>query len=270
MRTMMITGAAGGIGTAVVEHFLKRNYRLLLLDVDQQRLATIHADKPQIYRLAVDLAQPDCAAKICSYLEREGLKINVALLNAGIIIPKYLTASSEQEINLQLDVNLRSTILVAKAIAEHMQQHKIKGHIIATVSMAGIIALPGSALYSASKFALRGFLASLNMELKSQQIAVSGLYLSAVDTPLLRFEARNGGSALNFLSRPLNPKTVARLLERLIARPKLELYAPYSESISARIGAAIPWILPYVFPLLLKLGEKGRRQYLKYLQQIGA
>jgi len=65
--------------------------------------------------------------------------------------------------------------------------------------MGGILALPTSATYSAAKAGLRAFFAALNAELHSSGVHVSGIYPSAVDTPMLRHEATDGGSPLNFV-----------------------------------------------------------------------
>ncbi|MEM7279669.1 MAG: SDR family oxidoreductase, partial [Pseudomonadota bacterium] len=123
---------------------------------------------------------------------------------------------------------------------------------------------PGSSIYSATKFALRGFLASLQAELKTSGIHVSGIYPGAIDTPMLRYEAQEGGSALNFIAPPATPEEVTKAFFKLLKRPKLEVYVPHSGSLSARFFAGVlPAIANKMIPGLERKGEKGRQRYLK-------
>ena len=120
----------------------------------------------------------------------------------------------------------------------------------------------GSSVYCATKFALRGFLAGLQQELSADGIKVSGLYPGAIDTPMLRYEAKNGGSPLNFLHTPASTADVAEAFMRALETGRLETYIPYSDSISARILNLFPWAVPKLLPRLEKAGEAGRLRYI--------
>ena len=92
---------------------------------------------------------------------------------------------------------------------------------------------------------------------------VTGVYPAGVDTPMLRHEATHGGSALNFVGKPVEADEIARAYERALGRPRLEVYVPYSESLTSRLAGAFPWILGRLYPLLTWMGEKGRAKFLK-------
>jgi len=123
--------------------------------------------------------------------------------------------------------------------------------------------MPGSAMYSASKFGLRGLLCALNNEVHSAGVKVSGIYPGAIDTKMLRYEATNGGSALNFLSKIHDVDEVADAFEKALDTGRLEIYVPYSESLSARLAAGLPWIIRPLIPSLNRAGERGRKKFLK-------
>jgi short-subunit dehydrogenase len=141
-----------------------------------------------------------------------------------------------------------------------------RGHFMATVSMGGIIFLPGSAAYSASKAGLRALLASINAEIADTNVRVSGIYPSAVDTPMLRSEARHGGSALNFVGNVFSPDDVADAYEKALDSGKLELYVPFGDSITSRLVMLRPSLMPRILPYFNRLGERGRA---KFLARIG-
>ena len=138
---------------------------------------------------------------------------------------------------------------------------------MATVSLGGVIAMPTSATYSAAKASLRAFLASLNAEVTNTGVQVSGIYPSAVDTPMLREEAVSGGSPLNFLSAVQTIDQVADAYERALKNGQLEVYVPWSESVSARIAMWTPAMIPRIIPLLNRIGERGRSKYLRQLER---
>lgn len=122
---------------------------------------------------------------------------------------------SAEQIEQHLEVNLRSAIYIIQALAQHMVSRKAV-HIIVTVSLGGILGLKGSAVYSATKFGLRGLLMSLRDELVPHGVAVSGIYPQGVKTPMLLEEAKAGGSALNFLNAPLSVDVVVDHIMRTI------------------------------------------------------
>ena len=118
----------------------------------------------------------------------------------------------------------------------------------------GVVALKGSAAYSASKFGLRGFLIALKSELKDYGVAVSMLLPSAIDTPMLRYEATNGGSPLNFLSDPLPVDAVLKAFLNAQKSKRLEYYIPFGDSLSGRFVCSFPWLIDWVYPILEKVG----------------
>lgn len=264
----LITGATGGIGSAVAKRFHARGYQLILVDLSSERLIEMARAYPGAQVHALDQRDRAQVETFCDAVIEGGARIDVAVLNAGMLVIGDLADLTRDEMLDQIQVNLCATALMAQALARRMGAAG-RGHIMATVSMGGIVALKGSAPYSASKFGLRGLLFGLKDELAGKGVRVTGIYPAGVDTPMLRHEALNGGSALNFVGKPVTAEDVARAYERALDRPRLEVYVPYSESLTSRLGGAFPWLLGVLYPLLEWMGEIGRRKFLKRIGHEG-
>ena len=265
-KLALITGAAGGIGSAVARRFHALGFRLILVDIDEARLAASAAAYPGAILKVLDQRDNVGLNRFCDEVIRDGDFIDVAVINAGMLVIGDLGDITQQGMLDQLQVNLISTSILIQALARRMTL-ACKGHIMATVSMGGIVSLKGSATYSASKFGVRGLLWGLKDELKPHGVHVTGIYPAGVDTPMLRHEATHGGSALNFVGVPVTADDVAKAYEKALTKPKLEVYVPYSESISGRIAGAFPWLLGGLYPTLEKMGEAGRKKFLKRIGQ---
>ena len=265
-KLALVTGAAGGIGSAVARRFHALGFRLILVDIDEARLAASAAAYPGAILKVLDQRDNAALNRFCDEIIRDGDFIDVAVINAGMLVIGDLGDITQQGMLDQLQVNLISTSILIQALARRMTLAR-KGHIMATVSMGGIVSLKGSATYSASKFGVRGMLWGLKDELKPHGVHVTGIYPAGVDTPMLRHEAMHGGSALNFVGVPVTADDVAKAYEKALSKPKLEVYVPYSESISGRIAGAFPWLLGGLYPTLEKMGEAGRKKFLKRIGQ---
>ena len=130
-----------------------------------------------------------------------------------------------------------------------------KGHLISTVSMGGITPMKGTATYSATKFALRGFLSALYSELKASGVAVSGIYPSAVDTEMLKNEVRHDGSPLNFVSKVATVDDVADSVQHAMRTKKLEVYVSRANGFTSRLVGFFPSLLDRLYPMLERMGS---------------
>src|SRR3984957_780873 len=260
--TAIITGGAGGIAGELAPLLLKRGFQLVLLDRDERRLSErAQALGGAVRCVTVDLTDPrdlDHAATLIADTPNLALLVN----NAGIIEPGDVADLPYATMKRHIDINLLAPMRLTQAAIGRMIDRR-GGCILSIVSAAGVVSLPGSAAYSASKFGLRGFLTSLSQEVVRHGVKVRNVFPGAVDTPMLRYEATHGGSPLNFLNKEvLSPAQVAAACMRAMDGKSLETYLPFSDGITARIVGMAPGLIPLVLPRLQKKGESGMQRYL--------
>ena len=259
-KTALVTGAAGGIGQALIERLIAQGYNVLMLDINEGVLAICRQRLGEaVTPIVCDLTNAESVAKARAQITETDAVLDVIVNNAGFIMPGPFLKAQSDIIEKQMQINLLGPLRVLNAFLPMVEQG---GHVVNVISMAGILPLKDSSVYAAGKFGLRGFTISLALELKERGIKVSGIYPSSVDTPMLQMEARNGGSPLNFLAEPLPPAAVADAIMRAIKEGKLEYYVPYSDGLLSRIVSAFPWSIAHLLPRFEKKGMIGKQRYL--------
>lgn len=263
----LVTGAAGGIGSGVSRMLRERGFEVVVVDIDEasvaRAVATLDGDAIGV---VCDARDGDAVRALADRIRGEwAARLEVLVCNAGVIVPGEAADADPADLDAQLDVMLRSPVHLLSAGAAGMRANG-RGHLLATVSMGGIVALPGSATYSAAKAGLRAFLWALHAELAGTGVKVSGIYPSGVDTAMLRHEARDGGSMLNFLGKVFTVDEVVRAYGRALDRGTLEVYLPVSDAISSRLSSFWPATANRLIPLLERVGRKGHAKYLARLK----
>jgi short-subunit dehydrogenase len=179
LKIAVITGAAGGIGVAVGRRLALRGYDLVLVERTAELAHKAVADIGTGTPVACDLSRRDDVEALSRRLEDHGSTLHLVVWNAGIIVPGTVVDTSPEMVDLQLDVMLTSVVHLTGAAARVMARNG-RGHVLVTVSMGALVALPGSAVYSAAKAGLRAYLTALSAEVRHSGVAVSGIYPSAV------------------------------------------------------------------------------------------
>lgn len=263
--TALVTGAASGIGAEVARRLVRRGHRVIVVDRTGD-LAARAAEDIGADSLAVgcDLADEAGTAGLCERIAGDWPELEILVCNAGTVVLREVADQSAGDLDRQLDVMLRSPMQVIRA-AVPVFKERGRGHIMATVSLSGIVPMPTTAAYSAAKAGLRAFLAALNAELAGTGVHVSGIYPTAIDTPMLR-EALSGGSILEYLNRVRTVDEVADAYERVLDRPKLETYVPYRDGLMARAVLWSPGMIPRSLPLFRGMSKRNRREYLRGLE----
>lgn len=259
----LLTGGGGAIARAIALRLDRMGYRLVLSDINPaaaEATAALLSRSAEVIRC--DQTDPADCAKLVHHVHEHYPQLDVLINNAGYIHPGDFLDTNDVEIHRHIEINLTSQLRLIQGLAPRMQARG-QGAIISIVSMGGIVALRGSALYSAAKFGLRGFLSSLYAELKPHGVRVSGIYPVAVDTPMLEREASTGGSPLNFVNPVRSADDVAKAVIKGLRTGRLELYVPYGDGLVGRLGVLSPGLLHRLEPLLMWIGRRGQRRYLK-------
>jgi len=264
-KVSIITGAAGGIGKEIVKLFDEKEIKLALTDINLEPLKELKKELHQDPLLiSCDITNLDeIKAVISKALQTHG-KIDILVNTVGIVIPSLFENTTYEDILKQINVNLIGTIQFTKEIIPVMKKGG-GGHIVTISSLAGIVPETHSSIYTATKFALRGLNWTLNLELEEHDIFVSTIFPDSVDTPMLQYEAKHGGSPLTFLHDPVDPQKVAEGILKAILKKKVEVCVPHSEGILSKIIMCMPSQVKRLWPKYEKKGEKKREEYLKNL-----
>jgi short-subunit dehydrogenase len=262
-KTALITGGGGAIALALMQKLATRDYSFVLADLDETRMAANAAAVPRVLEtIRGDLSTPEGTEIVAARLATGTPAIDLLVNNAGIIRPGNIVDLSFADIERHLKINLTAPMRLTQAAGQAMAARG-SGAILSIISAAALVALPGSAAYSASKFGLRGYLTAARLELAPHGVKVVGVFPGAVDTPMLRYEATHGGSALNFLNGDvLTPDDVAAACLKALDGGKLETFVPSSDGLLSKLCSISPGLLEWMVPRMQKMGEKGRDKFL--------
>jgi short-subunit dehydrogenase len=166
----LVTGANGGIGCAIARS-LKLHGAQLVLSGRRPETLTAIAEETKAKVLIADLSRRDEVRKLCA----DAGDIDVLVLNAALPASGPVLEFSEEEICRAMDVNLNVPILMARDFAEKMVARG-RGHIVFISSISGKVAANGTAIYSATKFGMRGFALALREDLRGAGVGVSTIF----------------------------------------------------------------------------------------------
>jgi short-subunit dehydrogenase len=257
-KVILVIGASGGIGSAIVNKL--SSFDVNVIAVYNKNLPTNHFPN-NVFWLRADLTSSDDIDALLSFTSQKFERIDVLINCAGILEPGEFSSLEINQINKMIDVNLTSTLIITNKILSIMKMQGF-GHIINIGSLGGIVPMPFSAVYSASKFALRGFSFSLAEELKGTGVKLSLITPGSVITKMLDYEAQADNSAISFLSKPISPIEVANAVFQVIQKPTFEKIIPFSQSFGSKLLVFSPKIFSIAYKLLHRLGLSGKRKYL--------
>ena len=163
-KVIVITGASSGIGKALALELFSRGARLALgaRRIDQLQAFGDSLNSSDVLCIQTDVSlEVDCRNLIEQTLEKFG-RIDVLINNAGISMRALFMETELEVMHRVMDVNFYGTVYCTKYALPHLL--KSKGSLAGIISIAGYIGLPGRSAYSASKFAIRGFLDTIRIE----------------------------------------------------------------------------------------------------------
>ena len=183
-KVAIITGSAGGIGTAAARRLAEEGALLVLTDADEdgvRRLADELGDRAISKKHDVT-SEADWQAVVSSALQTHG-RIDVLLNNAGVFLAAPLLETSLDDFRRVIDVNVVGVFLGMRAVAGAMAAQRA-GSIINVSSVAGLTGSPFLTAYSASKWAVRGMTKGVAKELAQFGVRVNSLHPGQIDTEM--------------------------------------------------------------------------------------
>ncbi len=257
-KVIIITGAAGGIASATAHLFAKHVAILILTDIHREgleELGTLLKDSgAETMLIEHDVADPESWQSLMERVRQKYSRVDILINNAGVVQPGAAEKITLDEVQNQLSVNLSGTIHGCRAALNIMKAQNF-GKIVNVASLGGIVPLPGEAVYSATKYAIRGYSLSLHAELRRSPVGVAVVCPDSVDTPQHAYELLYDDAVLSFLGKPLKPEQAAKGILKAVRKKKPEVLIPTGMGILCRIGIAFPRLFFSLFPILEKMGR---------------
>lgn len=223
---MVVTGAAGGIGSALARRFHAAGARVVLTDL--HGADDVAADLAGSLAIAADMRSEDDITALIDAAEAEFGPIDLYFANAGVAVGSD-PMDDEQLWQLSFDVNIHAHRWAARRLLPGWLERR-EGYFCSTASAAGVLAQIGSAPYSVTKHAAVAFAEWLSITYGGRGIKVSCLCPQGVNTDMLNSgdELGDGGNVVKSVGVVLEPAAVADLALEAIADERF-LILPHPE-----------------------------------------
>jgi short-subunit dehydrogenase len=242
-KTIVITGAARGIGFATAKALLTRGARVVIGDRD---VAVLDKAVTELVRLGpatgypVDVTDAESFSVFLDKARADGTGyIDVLINNAGVMPVGPFLEQSDQAIRTSIEVNLWGVLTGCRLVLPEMVKRR-SGHIVNIASMAGMLAVPGQAVYAGTKFAVVGVSTALADEFAPQGVNVSVVLPTFTNTELI------AGTHPSAAQKPVQPEDIAAGIIKVLDKPAIT-------------HLSVPGPLRAVAALTQLLPAKGRR-----------
>ena len=263
----LITGSASGIGRHMTDVLLREGHAVFATDLNLEALEKTadalgwRAQRAHLHHFDVtDFEAWQRAVRLA--VERFG-HLDVTMNIAGVLLASWAEETPQREVDVQIDVNVKGVIYGTRVSAEHMVQRG-QGHIINIASIAGLVPVPGLAVYCASKYAVRGYSVAAAMELRPKGVHVTAICPSTVQTPMLDRQVHNDAAEMFFSGHSiLTVEDIEQAIRRALRRKPYEVHVPRLKIALVRWVDLFPGLGPLLAPLYQRSGRKrqeSRRQ----------
>lgn len=247
-KVVVITGASSGIGRALALEFATLGAILSLGARRTELLEQLRAELPgtEILIQKTDVSrESDCSRLIEETIKRFG-RIDVLINNAGISMRALFEEVDLNVIRQVMDVNFYGTVYCSKFALPYLL--KTKGSLVGVISIAGYAGLPGRSGYSASKFAIRGFLDTIRIENMKKGlhvlVAAPGFTASEVRKVALSGDGSPQGETPRDESLMMSAEACAGHIARAVQKRKRQLILTFTEGkLTVFLGKFFPALL---------------------------
>lgn len=247
--TVIITGASSGIGEALAYEAAARGYNVCLAARNLEKLAAVR-DKCLAMNVACIAVKADVSVeKDCNELIQKAVgtfgTIDMLFNNAGISMRALFNDCDLDVIRKVMDTNFWGTVYCTKAALPYLL--KSKGTVIGVSSIAGIKGLPGRTGYSASKFAIHGFLESLRIENRKTGlkvlIACPGYTASNIRNTALNSAGKSQEESPYDENKLMQPDAVAKAIFKAIDSKRNYLFLSFQGKATYFLSKFFPKLL---------------------------
>ncbi|NLK41414.1 MAG: 3-oxoacyl-[acyl-carrier-protein] reductase [Planctomycetes bacterium] len=215
-RLAVVTGAARGIGRAIVLELLKQGRKVAGLDLNAEQLAelekVVKESGHSVLTRCVDITDTAKLTEILESLAEEHGGIGILVNNAGITRDKLMIQMDDDDFDKVIAVNLKAAFVATRVAARSMVRQKF-GRIVSISSVAGVMGQAGSANYAASKAGLIGMTKSIAREVGKKNVTANCIapgFIQTDMTHVLPEAVKQGALSVIPVKRFGNPEDVAR------------------------------------------------------------
>ena len=261
----VVTGAGRGLGKLIAALLVERGYEVLVTDIDEATArATASELGPRATARVLDVRDDaDVLAARDEVVARTG-RLDVWVNNAGVLVTGPAWQQDEATRRMMLEVNALGTINGTLAAIDAMRERG--GHIVNLVSLAGLTAVPGEAVYAASKHAAIGFSLSTLADLRLagvKNIDISCVCPDGIWTPMLHDKLDDPSAALSFSGKLLQPDEVVTAVARVLDSPRPVTTLPRWRGVQVRIADLLPSLTIAATPVVVAVGRRAQRKMLR-------
>lgn len=265
MKHHLITGAASGFGFGLARTLLTRGDSVMACDINaapMEQLRAFATAPVQLTLRQLDVRDPAQWEQTMQAAAQLWPRIDTVMNVAGVLRPDFIADIKTADIDLTFDVNTKGAIYGTQAAFHAMRNQADengRGHIINLASMAGIAPLPGMSIYSASKFALRGYSLSIAHELKQHSISITVICPAGADTPLIEPYRHKGQAALIFIAPLLTTEQVVRaIVDRALVKRPAEITLPRARGLLAKAAGSFPGLVGRLTGSMTRTGLRNQ------------
>ena len=248
-KVIIITGASSGIGKSLAEVFARNGNKVVIAARHIDKLEEVKKGLPNfagnILAVTCDVSkEEDCRTLIDETIKTFG-GIDVLINNAGISMRALFSETDLSVIRKLMDINFWGTVYCTRFALQHIL--KSKGSVVGISSIAGKKGLPGRTGYSASKFAMEGFLEALRIEnLKKGLhvlVACPGFTASNIRNTALSKDGTQQGESPRDEASMMKPEEVALLIYRAVEKRKRDLVLTFSGKMTVWLNKFFPSLM---------------------------
>ena len=258
-KTVIITGAASGIGEHWANTLLKKSseYRLVLADVNEKGLGDLFTPSENVRLHSLDIRSVEGWQRVVEDTVQRFGQIDYLFNIAGISRQSFFLSQPVENVDLVIDVILKGPMLGMRIAGEVMQKQGT-GHIINIGSLAGMSPTPGNALYSAAKGGLRNASIAAAIEWRKQGVAVTVILPDLVDTPVMQNHLKSAGEevALTYTGAILTVTDIEKAFWQAMRDRPLEITLPRWRGWLTKLNHANPSLMYLLYEPMRKRGLK--------------
>lgn len=266
--TVIITGASQGVGAATARAFAGRGANLVLIARGEEKLRTL-ADELAVGERAIvaplDVTDLDAFGHALAQAAERFGSVDVLVNNAGFHTRGLFETVAVEDIGRMVDVNLKAPLMASSLALPYLRKSLLKSNrpaIINVASLAGRTPVPGSTIYSATKFGLRAFGLALAEELRGSGIKVASVSPGPIDTGFIMDDI-DSVSDLTF-SQPISTAgDVATAIVELVDNNRLDQPMPRISGYLTTMSYLFPSLGRALRPMLEKKGRRTKEQLKK-------